>query len=132
MNCTGTKKPLRTSFIVIGCRREIDNDGNGDLLATVIKQPLPTVTADAEIGTEVQAVADEGCRIYSVTFAVGHFVAQVLGHDFRARVKINTGAAPVQRVWPTSPRFDWPASRAVDDIGGVAGLHRSAMQQSVT
>jgi hypothetical protein len=125
------RRPLRTSFVVIGYRRKIDQDEHGDLLGTVIKQPLPKITVASEVSEDVQAMIDEGCRIYAITFAIGHFIAQVLGHDLHARVEINTGNAPVQRIWPTSPRFDWPPSRTVDDIGGVAGIHRSAMQQLV-
>jgi hypothetical protein len=71
----------------------------------------------------------EGRRIYAIIFAIGRFVAQVMGHDLFAQVQVSMGNAPVQRIWRTSPRFDWPASRAVDDIGGVAALHRASMQQ---
>jgi len=123
------KQPLATSFVNIGYRREIDKDENGDLLGTIIKQPLPNVAVSPDITGEVQAMINEGRRIYSITFAIGHFVAQVIGHDLLARVEISTGNAPVQRICPTSPRFDWPTSRAVDDIGGVAALHRASMQQ---
>ena len=122
-------QPLAISFVTIGYRREIDKDENGELLGTIIKQPLPNVTVDTAITDEVQAMISEGRRIYAITFAIGHFVAQVIGHDLLAQVQVSTGNAPVQRIWRTSPRFDWPASRAVDDIGGVAALHRASMQQ---
>lgn len=124
------KQPLATAFVNIGYRREMDKDQNGDLLGTIIKQQLPNVAVAPEIAAEVQAMTDEGRRIYSITFAIGHFVAQVIGHDLPARVEISTGDAPVRRIWPTSPRFVWPPdSRAVDDIGGVAALHKASMQQ---
>jgi hypothetical protein len=71
----------------------------------------------------------EGRRIYAIIFAIGHFVAQVMGHDLLAQVQILTANAPVQRIWRTSQGFDWPASRAVDDIGGVAALRRASRQQ---
>jgi hypothetical protein len=123
------RQPLAASFANIGYRREIDKDENGELLGTFIKQPLPNVTVDTAISGDVQAMISEGRRIYVIIFAIGHFVAQVIGHDLPAQVQISTGNAPVQRIWRTSPRFDWPASRAVDDIGGIAALHRASMQQ---
>lgn len=123
------RQPLATSFVTIGYRREIDKDENGELLGTIIKQPLPSVTVDTAITDDVQAMIREGRRIYAIIFAIGHFVAQVMGHDLFAQVQVSTGTAPVQRIWRTSPRFDWPDSRAVDDIGGVAALHRASMQQ---
>ncbi|HLN66388.1 MAG TPA: hypothetical protein VK280_03840 [Streptosporangiaceae bacterium] len=122
------RQPLATSFVTIGYRREIDRDENGELLGT-IKPPPPSVTVDTAITDDVQAMIREGRRIYAIIFAIGHFVAQVMGHDLFAQVQVSTGTAPVQRIWRTSPRFDWLASRAVDDIGGVAALHRASMQQ---
>ena len=125
--CAYNKRPLGTSFVNIGFRRDIDKDENGYLLGTIIKQQLPSVTVASEVSQEVQAMISKGRRIYCITFAIGHFVAQVVGHDLAARLEIRTGIAPVQRIWPTSPRFRWPGSRAVDDIGGVAGLHRASI-----
>jgi hypothetical protein len=122
------QKPLDTSYVVIAFRRKIDEDENGQLLATTIKQPLSSISTYTELASDVEAMINEGRRVYSITFAIGHFVAQVLGHDLRARLEINTGTAPVQRIWRISPRFDWPSDRAVDDIGGVTGLHRASVQ----
>ena len=68
------RQPLATSFVTIGYRREIDKDENGELLGTIIKQPLPSVTVDTAITDDVQAMIREGRRIYAIIFAIGHFV----------------------------------------------------------
>jgi len=64
---------------------------------------------------------ESGKRVFVLTFAIGHFVCQVLGSDFENQVQATVSDPGVAcKIFPpTDPSVTWPPVVTVDGIGGV-------------
>lgn len=132
------KKPLPGQLVWIGYRASYADRGSNprqeDLIATVIRQPLERMFLpdDADPVTFKAAVDGwlaEGRRAYRFTFAVGHFVCQIFGHNFPMGINVDINAGGLNTVllpiWPTGPALSWPPPTPIENIGGLDTLHRA-------
>lgn len=120
------RSALRNQFILAGFR-SVTAEQPGDLLASVLKQPVLNVEIPTDFPSssreQIQRYAAEGHAMYKVTFAIGNFAALVFGHDFPMGVSINSPRPVAKNIWPMSRRFKWSNELSIDAIGGLPGFH---------
>jgi hypothetical protein len=127
-----SKKPLPGHLAWVAYRASYgDTARPEDLIAELIRQPLEQISVPGgdpvRLQTDAQKWIADGRRMYRFTFAVGHFVGQVFGHNFPLSVNVDIGALNrvVFRNWPTVSTLSWPPPSPIDTIGGLEGLHRA-------
>jgi hypothetical protein len=94
--------------------------------ATTYKQPVTHVELSPYVASQLPLAQwiNEGRVMWRFTIAIGCVVFQVFGHNVPTLVNINTGDAPVTKIWPVGRRFRWPAHLIERDEGAL-NLHRA-------
>jgi hypothetical protein len=120
-------KSALPSQVVLLAFRSVTNEPPGELLASVLKQPVVNLTIPADsppsFREKIQEYASDGHRAYKITFAVGNFAALVFGHNFPMPMNVNSPKPVARNIWPIARRFKWSEELSVDKIGGLPGFH---------
>lgn len=122
-------KSALPSQVVLLAFRSVPKELSGELLASVLKQPVVNLTIPIDspptFRQQLQQYTSDGHRAYKVTFAIGNFVALVFGHNFPLPMNVSSPKPVAKYVWPIGHRFEWSKELSVDKIGGLPGFHAS-------
>jgi hypothetical protein len=106
--------------------RSVPTHQQGEQLAVVWKEPITNLQIEADARDRTLVHAEQGRKLYRITFGLGAIVIQVFGHDFPTFVEVEIPEERfVEGIWPVTGTFTWPLIRSTDAIGGVEGLHRA-------
>ena len=126
------KLPLPGQLVWVAYRSTLADLSGRDLMGSIVKEPMTKKSLfDGNDPVSAQADFDrwtaEGKRGYWFTIACGHFVCQVMGHNFPLKVVIDVDASGpnsvLQNIWPIGGSLTWPPLAPIESVGGLEGLH---------
>ena len=126
--------PLSGQMVWIAHRATFLDQAGRRAVGQILMEPMLTLrVSEGEDGEAAKTNLDTwlsqgmgGCY-FSIT--CGHFVCQVVGHNFPIAGQIDVNAREpdqlLRQIWPVSEPLTWPPPAAIETIGGLEALHRA-------
>lgn len=125
------KKPPAGYLVWLAHRTVYPQDGKGrKMLLNSMGQTVPHIHVSPSLADELKAMwYTPGRAVFRVTYAIGRVVFQILGHNLPGHLRADYGPIEVSHcIWPVQDDVTWPPPVAVEEIGGVIGLHKAFEQ----
>jgi hypothetical protein len=106
-------------------RRTLVNSGD-ESFVLMLQEPIGRIVYPKDMADRFIEAHERGCRAYRITFAIGHVVFCVAGHNYPVPVQVTMPTSHVGlRIWKVQGDITWPPAIAVDDdiIGGFVAFH---------